>query len=278
MSLKHLCVASMLRLVARVSPASRVPSGARRRGLRPFAEALEPRLALDGSSTYTWTALGDGASFNDPNNWSHVGPLGGGVGVTGVPSLGSNLVFPPFSWLPANSPTTINFNGMYGGYPFNSIQIDGSYTFTGNGVAVGSGIIVANPSFGGPTVANIQLTGVTLGRQATIYTQQNSTLILGNATNPTGFQFTLQGGLSKGGGGQLIIDTQSIIDPRFGFSLQTFEVAGGVVTLATSMDFSNTLFQVNPGTGLDVVDGAAVKVGSLSGSGTVHLRRHRRGR
>src|SRR5262249_59000232 len=60
-------------------------------------------------------------------------------------------------------------------------------------------------------------------------------------------------------------------DPQFGFTLQTFEVAGGTVTLGTSMDFSNSLFQVDPGSSLNVADGAAVKVGSLSGSGTVDL-------
>ena len=85
MWLKHLCVASMLRLVAYVSDPIPVYHTARRcRGLRPHPEALEPRLALDGSvPTYTWDGLGDGTSFNDPNNWSLVGPLGGGVGVPG---------------------------------------------------------------------------------------------------------------------------------------------------------------------------------------------------
>ena len=37
------------------------------------------------------------------------------------------------------------------------------------------------------------------------------------------------------------------------------------------MDFSNTLFQVDANASLDVADDAAVKVGSLSGSGTVDL-------
>ena len=151
MSLKHLCVAPMLRLVA---GGSRLRAGvrrpARRRGLRPFPEALEPRLALDGSaSTYTWTALGDGTSFNDPNNWSHVGPFGGGVGVTGVPSLGSNLVFPPVLLAARQQPDDDQLQReRTAPTRSTSIQIDGSYTFTGNGVAVGSGIIVANPSFG----------------------------------------------------------------------------------------------------------------------------------
>jgi hypothetical protein len=61
MSLKPLCVGSLFRLVARISPLDRPRPPARRRPrLRPSPEALEPRWALDGSiTTYTWTALGD---------------------------------------------------------------------------------------------------------------------------------------------------------------------------------------------------------------------------
>ena len=82
---------------------------------------------------------------------------------------------------------------------------------------------------------------------------------------------TLQGGVTTGGGGQVVIDTQTIFDPESGFTLQTFEVAGGTVTLGTTMDFSNTLFQVDANSSLNVADDAAVKVGSLSGPGTVDL-------
>ena len=270
---KQACVAPFFRLIGGISPLGRLPRSRRLRpGLRPFPERLESRVVLDGSiATYTWTALGDGSSFSDPKNWSHVGPLGGGVGVPGVPAPGSNLAFPPISWLPANSPTTINFNVNYGSLPYNLFQIGDSYTFTGDAVAVGGGIIVTNPQFGKATSSTILLSGVSLGKQATIYTQQSSTLTIGTTTNPTGVPLTLQGGAIKSGGGLLVLNTRSITDPQFGFTLQTFEVAGGTATLGTSMDFSNSLFRVDPGVVLNVADNAAVKVGSLSGPGTVDL-------
>jgi hypothetical protein len=274
MSLKHLCVASLLRLAARVSPRDRGGRPVRRPPrLRPLPEVLEPRWALDGSiTTYTWDALGDKTSFNDPNNWSHEGPFGGGVGVPGVPAPGSNIAFPPVSLLPPGSPTTINFNSTYPSFPVNIFEIGDSYTFTGNGVSVASGLIVANPYHGNPTNASVQLSNVNLGRQATIYTQQKSTLTIGSATNLTGTRLVLQGGAIKQGGGLLVLDTQNIFAPAFALALQTFEVADGTVTLGTAMDFSTYLFQVDQGAGLDVADGAAVKVGSLSGSGTVDLQ------
>ena len=81
----------------RVAPARRAGHLARRRaGLRPCPEALETRLVLQGTpTTYTWSGLGDGTDFSDPNNWSHsTSYYGGGIGVPGVPTLGSNLVFP----------------------------------------------------------------------------------------------------------------------------------------------------------------------------------------
>lgn len=274
MSPQHLCVAGMLRLVARLSPSRRVRPPARRPvRLRPSPEGLEPRLPLDGSvTTYTWTALGDGTSFSDPNNWSHVGPLGGGVGVPGTPSPGSNLAFPPIALLPANSPTTINFNGTNGTLPFNLLEISDSYTLTGNAVALSGGIVVTNPYFGSPTDATIFISNVILGRQATVYTQQGTTLNLGEAANTTGVQLVLQGSATKTGAGQLVIDTSSITAPLDQGSLQTFEIAGGTVTLDTSMDFSDTLFAVDPGADLEIADDAAVNVGSLSGSGTVDLQ------
>ena len=130
---------------------------------RPSAEALEVRIALDATAaTYTWTAFGDGTSFNDPNNWSHIGPFGGGVGVPGVPAMGSNLVFPSMGLLPANSPTTIDFNSGIASFPVGVIQIGDSYTFDGNGVSVAGGILVANPYFGKPTDATILLASVHL--------------------------------------------------------------------------------------------------------------------
>ena len=197
----------------RVSPASRVAGPPDGGGCGRSPRRLESRLVLDGSAatTYTWTALGDGTSFNDPNNWSHVGPVGGGVGVHGRPSLGSNLVFPPVSWLPANSPTTINFNADYGGLPVQPgpdrrlVHLHRQW-----GLRSTAGSSWPTPPSAGPPTRPSSLTGVTLGRQATIYTQQGSTLNLGNATNPTGVPaHPRRADVTKGGGGQLVIDTQT---------------------------------------------------------------------
>src|SRR5262249_866917 len=144
-------------------------------------------------------------------------------------------------------------------------------TFTGNGVSVASGLIVANPYHRNPSNVSIQLSNVNLGRQATIYAQTSSTLTIGSATNLTGTQLVLQGGATKGGGCPLLLDTQNIFAPGYALALQTFEVGQGTVVLGTTMDFSTYLFQVDQGANLDVADGAAVKVGSLSGGGTVDL-------
>ena len=248
-----------------------VPKRARRS--RPCGELLEGRSLLSvAATTYIWTALGDGTSFNDPTNWTHVGPFGGGVGVTGVPSIGSNLQFPSFAQLPVGSSTTINFNGNYGTLAFGAINIGDSYTFQGNGIAIDGGILVSNPQYRPPTIATINLSSLDLGRQAVIATPAGSSLTIGSTTTPTGLQLTLQGGVFKLGDGQLNLDTQVVSDPRTLTSLQTFEVGGGTVTLGTSSNYSNSLFQVDAGANFDVADGASIQVGSLSGAGTVDLQ------
>lgn len=265
---------SMLPSVPRIGSRLGIPMRARtRRRLRPVGEPLEGRFLLDGATTtYIWTALGDGSSFNDPNNWTHVGPFGGGVGVTGVPSIGSNLQFPSFAQLPVGSSTTINFNGTYGSLAFGAINIGDSYTFQGNGIAVDGGILVSNPQYRPPTTSTINLSSLNLGRQAAIYTPTGSSLTIGSTATPTGLQLTLQGGVVKLGDGQLNLDTQVVSDPRTLTALQTFVVGGGTVALGTSANYSNSLFQVGPGASLDVADGASVQVGSLSGPGTVDLQ------
>ena len=260
--------AGLVRRAREAGRSSRPAAG----GTPAVSRGARERLVLQGTpTTYTWSGLGDGTDFSDPNNWLHqTSYYGGGIGVPGVPTLGSNLYFPPVSQLPANSPTTINFNA-FASFPAGLFTIAGSYTFTGNGVSVSGGIIVTNPPFGAAADATILLSTVSMGRQSTIYTQSNSTLNLGDAADLTGLRLTLQGGVTTGGGGQVVIDTQNILDPQSGFTLQTFEVAGGTVTLGTTMDFSNSLFQVDANSSLNVADDAAVKVGSLSGPGTVNL-------
>ena len=238
--------------------------------MRPSPEILEPRLALVGGiTTYTWTALGDGMSWSDPKNWSHLGFIPG-VGVTGVPTAGSNIVFPPFYNLPANSPTTINFNSPYGSFPIGLFTIEGSYTFDGNPITINNAIIVVNP-LGGLTDSTLLLSGLTMGPQSTIYTYSGSTLNIADADDPTGLKLILPNGVTKGGSGQLLIDTQNVLAPYVGFSLQPFEIAGGSVTIGATSTYTGSRFVVDPGGGLDVSDDAALSIGALSGSGTVNL-------
>lgn len=278
MWLRHLGFDSLRRLASEVLPAGKAgPITRRRRAPRllPIGEPLEARVVLDGSiATYTWIGAGDGKSFNDPNNWSHLdigGPYGG-IGITGVPTPGSNLYFPPASTLPANSPTTINFNSTYPSFPVNLLTIADSYTFTGNGVTTNGGIVVVNPPTGKASVVDLLLSNVTMNRQSSYYVQGSATLEIGSPTDLTGVQLVHQGGVMMQGGGLLDISTQDIVDPQFNFAPQTFEVAQGTVLMGTSTDFTTSILQVDRGGELDVADNAAVKIGSLSGAGSVDLQ------
>jgi hypothetical protein len=273
MPLLHLLIFPFLQLCTRLSP--RVGSGSRRRrarlALRPGSEVLEPRLALSLSflpGTYIWDAKGDQMSWNDPNNWSHFGPQIG-IPLPGTPTLDSDIVFPPVATLPAGSPKTINFNFPNLDFPINTLTIEDSYTFQGNPVTINEGVDVDNP-FRGQTSATILLGQLTLCRGTTIDTARGSTLNLANATTPTGLQLNLEGGVTKTGSGQLVIDTQSVFDPPT-FGLIPFEIAGGTVTIGASVDFSGTSFQIDSGSKLVVADQSAVTVGSIAGSGVVDL-------
>ena len=272
MPLKHLWIVSRFRWGRRPGLESAAAGRARRR-LRPGPEFLEPRLtpsSFPNASTYVWTALGDKMSWNDPNNWSHFGPQIG-VPLTGTPTAGSNIVFPPVVNLPLGSPTTINFNTISGpiNFPINTLTIQDSYTFQGNPVTIGNSVFVFNHA-GGVTDATILLSGVTLGRGASIFTERGSTLNLASTSNPTGLQLNLQGGASKSGGGQLVIDTSNVFD-HVGSGLQSFEVSGGTVTLGVSVVFTGTKFLVDNGAELALAGGVAAKVGSIAGAGLVEL-------
>ncbi len=271
----HLGLGSLRRRIPTSSADAR--GGGHRRSrkpprLLPIGEPLESRLVLAGSiTTYTWIGAGDGKSFNDPNNWSHIGSVYGGIGVTGVPTPGSNLYFPPVSTLPANSPTTINFNSSYPSFPVGLLTIADSYTFTGNGVTTNGGIVVVNPPTGKATVADLLLSNVTMNRQSSDYVQGSATLEIGSPTDLTGVQLVHQGGVVMQGGGLLEVSTQDIVDPPSGFAPQTFEIAQGTVLMGTSTNFNTSLLQVDRGGALDIADNAAVTVGSLSGAGSVDL-------
>src|SRR5262245_52952436 len=194
MLLTHLGVFASLRLVAR---RSRLGPGSSRRGarfrLQPGAERLESRLAPAGllPSTYVWTAGGDQTSWNDPNNWTHFGPTIG-IGLPGTPTPGSDIDFPPVATLPANSPTTIDFNSPFVDFPIHILTIQDSYTFQGNPVTIEDHVFVLNAA-NGPTAATVLLGGLTLDRGAAIYTQPGSMLTLGSVAAPTSPQLILSG-------------------------------------------------------------------------------------
>ena len=272
MPLKHLSLSSVRRWLGFSSPAFSNQNRPRRRSqLRPIHDVLERRLTLDGGiTTYTWTALGDGLNWNNPNNWTHIGYTPN-VSLTGIPVAGSNIVFPPLNTLPTGSSATIDFNSNYNSFPVNLFTIEDSYTFEGNPVTINSGLIVTD-TLGPLSNATILLSGLTLAPQATIYVEQGSILNLADAADPTGLQFNLEGGVTKGGSGQLIIDTQTVRAPYIGFSLQPFEIAGGTVTIGANATYTGSRFQVVSNASLDVADNVAVQIAALAGSGTVDLQ------
>src|SRR6516164_6515799 len=77
--------------------------------LRPCIDVLERRLVL---SRYLWTAMGDGMTWDDPQNWQHVDRMTG-MKMTGVPTAFSDVVFPPLSTLPPGRSASINNNDPF---------------------------------------------------------------------------------------------------------------------------------------------------------------------
>ena len=254
---------------------SRLPQGAtakcRRRPMaRPRLEILEPRLT---PSTYVWTALGDGQTWNDPNNWVRLGPSKPDQ-PPAVPTPYSDVIFPPVATLPNGSSTTINFNFLYIYMPLNSMTIEGSYTFTGNPVTIDQSLSLANPFTpqSGATTAKIQLAGLQLQPGVVVTTASGTTLQLGNTAAPTSFQLLLEGGLTKSGGGNLAIDTQSVLYSNVTTVLPIpVAINGGSITLGTSVNLTGVSFQINSQSGLVVADNVAAKVQSLTGTGLVNL-------
>ena len=174
------------------------PSSVRAR-LSPGMDVLEQRLAL---STYTWSAGGDGTTWNDPNNWRHFDPAQKAQ-VPGTPTAYSDVVFPPQAILPKGSSTTIDFDFTFLNIPLNSLTIDDSYTFTGTPVTIEQSLSLNNPftTSANGAVTDLELSGMNLAPGATIYAQSGSTLQLGTTASPTGFLLGLQGSMSKTGGG-----------------------------------------------------------------------------
>jgi hypothetical protein len=253
----------------RMSPAAAAKCR-RRPKARPRVEVLEPRLT---PSTYVWTALGNGQTWNDSNNWLRLGPSKPTQPPV-VPTPYSDVIFPPIATLPTRSSTTIEFNFIYIYMPLDSITIDGAYTFTGNPVTIDQSLSLANPFTpqSGATTATIQLAGLALQPGVVVSTASGTTLQLGTTATPTSLQLVLKGGLAKTGGGNLAIDTKSV-----SYSNQTtvlpipVAINGGSVTLGTSVNLAGVSFQISSQSGLVIADNAAARVQSIEGTGLVNL-------
>jgi Bacterial Ig-like domain (group 3) len=244
--------------------------GRARTGLLPQVVALESRLPL---STFTWTAGGDGMTWNDPNNWRHFDPMQKAQ-VPGTPTAFSDVVFPTQAILPKGFSKTINFNFTFQYMPLDSLTILDSYTFTGTPITIEQSLSLSGaftPSSNGP-VTDIELAGMKLAPGATIYTQTGTMLQLGTTASPTGFLLGLQGAMSKTGGGQLLVDTSSVSFPTTPTLLPVpVSIAAGSITLGASVQLSAVNFDVAPNANLIIADNVVAGVRSLSGTGFVNL-------
>jgi hypothetical protein len=244
--------------------------GRARTGLLPQVVALESRLPL---STFTWTASGDGMTWNDPNNWRHFDPMQKAQ-VPGTPTAFSDVVFPNQSILPKGFSKTINFNFTFQYMPLDSLTILDSYTFTGTPIAIEQSLSLSGafkPASNG-VVTDIELAGMNLAPGATIFTQTGTMLQLGTTASPTGFLLGLQGAMSKTGGGQLLVDTSSVSFPTTPTLLPVpVSIVGGSITLGASVQLSAVNFDVEPNANLIVADNVVAGVRSLSGTGFVNL-------
>ena len=248
----------------------RARRGRIRTGLLPQVDSLETRLAL---STYTWSAGGDGMTWNDPNNWRHFDPAQKAQ-VPGTPTAFSNVVFPPQAILPTGFSKTIDFDFAFQYMPLNSLTINDSYTFTGTPIAIEQSLSLNNPFTPAPNgaVTDIELAGMNLAPGATIFTQTGSMLQLGTTASPTGFLLGLQGAMTKTGGGQLLVDTSSVSFPTTPTNLPVpVSIAGGSITLGASVQATALNFDISPNASLIIADNVVAGIRSLTGTGFVNL-------
>jgi hypothetical protein len=254
----------------RASLKRKLRSSRGRATLVPQVDGLECRLPL---STFTWSAGGDGMTWNDPNNWRHFDPAQKAQ-VAGAPTAFSNVVFPPQAILPKGFSKTIDFNFTFQNMPLNSLTINDSYTFTGTPITIEQSLSLNNPFTSGNNgaVTDIELAGMKLAPGATIFTQTGSMLQLGTAATPTGFLLGLQGGMIKTGGGQLVVDTSSISFPTTPTNLPVpVSIAGGSITLGANVQATALNFDIASNASLIVADNVAAGIRSLTGTGFVNL-------
>jgi hypothetical protein len=249
---------------------NRFPTSRPRYRARVGLEALEPRLNL---STFIWTGLGDGQTWNDAANWYRAGssPL---INQPTVPPAYSDVVFPPKTTLPAAASTTIDFNFAFLYMPLDSITIEDAYTFTGNPVKIESELSVSSPFGTTPnaTTATILLSGLELAPGVTINASGGSTLQLGSSSDTNGVNLTILGGITKTGAGGLVIDTSSILYTNVATLLPIpVTIIAGSITLGATANLNGLKFQVNSAAGLEIADNVAIKIQGLYGSGLVDL-------
>jgi hypothetical protein len=242
----------------------------RRRAGRLHLEALEDRLNL---STYYWTALGDGATWNDPMNWGHNAPTISML-QPGVPPAYSDVVFPPIASLPKGSTSTINFNFSYLYQPLNSLTVDDSYTFEGTAITIENALNVKTPfTPNSATTVMMQLSGMQLASGAAVNVSSGATLDLGTTSAPTGFQLTLQGPTTKTGGGALVVNTQSVFYPTTALNNNPVPVTigAGSITFGENVSLSAINVQINPSASLNIADDVSAQVRSITGTGLIDL-------
>jgi hypothetical protein len=132
--------------------------------------------------------------------------------------------------------STINFNFAFLNMPLNSLTIEGSYTFTGNPIKIDSSLSVASPftnARNGAT-ATFLLAGLQLGPGVVISTGTGATLQLANASDPTGLLVSVQGPVTKSGGGQRVVLGSTSITAVYSqtkYILVTTVTAGGATAL-----------------------------------------------
>jgi hypothetical protein len=193
---------------------------------------------------------------------------------TGVPPAFSDVVFPAIATLPKGGATTINFNFSYLFQPLDSLSINDSYTFEGTPVTIEQALSVSNPfTRSSTTTATVLLSGLAFAPGASINTSSGTTLQLGTTTAPTALQLNLQGPLTKTGGGQVVIDTQTVTYPTTALNLTPVPVTigSGSITLGESVALGAINVQINSTASLNIADQVAAQVRSITGTGLINL-------
>ncbi len=266
----HLWDLPVLRLLRGCQQVPFQTTRSRRRVGHLHLEALEVRLNL---STYYWTALGDGTTWNDPMNWGHSVPTMS-MFQPGVPTAFSDVVFPSIASLPKGATSTINFNFSYLYQPLNSLTVDDSYTFEGTPITIENALNVNTPfTPKSLTTVTMQLAGVKLASGAVVNVSSGATLDLGTTSAPTGLQLTLLGSMTKSGGGALVVNTQSVFYPTTALNNNPVPVtiSGGSITLGQNVNLSAINVQINSSASLNIADDVSAQVRSITGTGLIDL-------